>query len=388
MKVLELATQAQTAFNDKAKIASASEYVNSLKVVGEYFNPEFKGPRAPFKEMITANDFGILYQRVITDRLQQPVEPQYLGVSLFSRTIELEPNTIYKWPVIGGVVAFEYVANDRIPRQDPAITMNITNMDAKRYGVAFDFEQEMIDDSMYNIVSFLVEAGRRALVRKKEQMVWETCLENAHVTFDNSLSDSNAWTGGKGRDGVTNNASITFDNFIDMMAGLTVNDYNPTDCILNPMAFSILLKDPILRAQFVTAGQIGANIWKATPNLSSAGFQALSPWGIQYHASRFMPVRFGQTLATGALIPTASSGTAYNYTDILFVDRNNPVLIVQREGITTDQWKTDEVEILTLAMREKYAVYGFDMGRSATLAKNVALVQNHEPAMNVGMVNI
>lgn len=388
MKILELAKTVQSAFEKKTQIA-AEDYNNSLKIVKEYFNPEYTGPRPHFQEMITANDFGILFQKVVTDQLQMSVEPQYLGVSLFSKTVQLEANTVYKWPVMGGVEAFEYTANDRIKRQDPAIIMQVTAMDAKRYGVAFDFEPEMVDDSMYNIVSFLVEAGRRALVRKKEQLVWDTTLDNAHVMFDNTLADSNAWTAGKAADAQTLNGSISFDNFIDLMAGLVHNMYSPTDCIINPLAYSILLKDPIMRAQFVTAGQIGQNIWRSVPNTSDSGFQSLSPWGIQYHASRFMPINFNKTtLGTGVLAGNSTSGTGFNLTDILFVDRNNPVLIVQREGLTTDQWKTQEVEVMTLAMKEKYAVYGFDMGRSANQAKNIALVANHEPVVNIGMVSL
>lgn len=378
----ENAEKAVKLWEQKHNNTSQKDFLTNVEQLKRTFDPSYKGPRVPFKELMTSSDFGILFQRVVTDRLQMPVEPQYIGVSLFSRTIPLEANTVARFPIMGAVVAADVPNNLPIPRQDPAITQQVMSVDALRSAVAFDLEPELIDDSMYNIIGFLVEAGRRALIRHKEKKVWDECLDRAYTMFDNFSSDSDGWTSGKASNGTTLNGSFAFDDMIDMMAGLVVNGYTPTDLIANPLAWAVWHKDPVLRAQFFTLGQVGNGIWSKSPDISDGGTQSIFPWGVQYHTSRFMPVTFAQTDSDG--VPDAT-GSA-NVTDFLLIDRNNPVTIVEREGLTTDRWETKEVETITLAMKEKYAVYGFDGGRSAVKAKNIRLVQNFAPLFNVGQV--
>lgn len=362
--------------------------VDFEKKVGNFkklFRSDYAGARPAFKELMTSSDFGILVQRVITDALQSPVEANYIGIELFSKILRLEPNTVFRFPIMGAVVASFVPNNQRIPRQDPAITQQVLTVDARRAAVAFDVEPELIDDSMYNLLSYFVEAGRAALLRLKEQTVWDTCLDAAHTMFDNENSDTTYWTSGLGPDAATVNGSFSINDMIDMMAGLVVNGYSPTDFIANPMAWAVWHKDPVMRAQFFTMGQIGAGIWSKTPSVEDAGMQGVAPFGVNYHVSRFMPVTFDGTLSAG--VP-AGTGTAAHLTDFLLVDRSQPIIIVEREGLTSDRWETQEIESVTLAMKEKYAVYGVNQGRAAVKAKNVRLVLNEQSIFNVGQVTL
>jgi hypothetical protein len=379
-------------FKQMAEAAEA-KYMEGVKIpVGKaiamatefkkYFSPDYEGPRVPFTELMTANDFGILLQRIINDQLQMPVEPEYLGVSLFSRTLNVAGATTVRVPIMGAVNAADVPVGQPVPRQDASFTQQMITMDANRSGVAFALDKEVLNDSMYNIMGLLVEAGRRALLRHKEKKVWDAVLAGAHVAYTNTGSDSRGWTNGKGDtgSGLARNGSIAFDDFIEMMGQLMVNGHTPTDMILNPMAWAILHKDPIMRAQFLTQGQVGAAIWNKRPEMNN---QALTPWGIMYHSSRFMPVEFEQTYTI-----CGTTGTSGNFTDILMFDRNNPVLIIEREGLQTDQWDSKETDVHTLVMKERYSIYAVDAMRAAIKAEKVRLVPNEQTVFNVGTVVI
>ncbi len=379
IKFLDMAKAVKENYEAKHGNSDEAKKLNAgVGILKEMFDPSFKGPRVPFKELMTANDFPILFSRVVTDQLQQPVEPQYLGISTFSRTINVGPAQTLKFPMVGAVTADDIPLGQPIPRRDLTISMQMVTFDSSRSGVAFDIDPDLLNDSMYNLLSFFTEAGRRALLRWKEEKVWNYVRDNAHVIFDNESSDSRGWTSGRGEDGVTRNGSMAYDDFIEMIAQMMQNEYEGTDILLNPMGWAIFHKDPIMRAQWMNGGQIGANIWSKSPELVP---QSITPFGLSYHATRFMEVDLEKVRTICGV-----TGTSGNYLDILMVDRNNPLLILQREGITLDQWQVHETDISTIAMKERYAIYGVDGNRSSVIAKSVRLATNHQPVATVTTV--
>jgi hypothetical protein len=294
---------------------------------GKLFDPKFAGSRLPWQELMSASDFGVLIQKVVTDKLQLPVEPEYLGVKMFTQTLTIDPHTVYKFPILNNAVtAVQVPNNQRIPRQDLAITSHAITADMLRTGIAFDLDPELLNDSMYNLLPYYVEAGRRAMLRAKEEQVWKKCLERAYVMFDNGLANPAAWTTGKGDDARTPNGAFSLNDMIDMMGGMYQKGYTPTDLITSHITWAIWFKDPLIRNQMHNGGQIGQGIWSKLPDISSAGIQSVFPFGVTYHATRFMEPRFGVTLSGG--LP-AATGTA-NVSDVLLIDRNDPLLILQK----------------------------------------------------------
>jgi hypothetical protein len=355
----------------------------TAKELAKWFKEDYTGPRMPFKELMTASDFGILFQKVVTDAIRTPVEPEYIGVKLFTRTIQVDSNTIFKIPTITGTTAEDVPHNERLPRKDLGMGQSVIASDMLRTGLAFDIDPDLLTDAMYNLLPYYIAAGKSAMNRKKEEKVWNRCLERAKVMFDNSLPTADAWTNGKAEDGRTQNGSFSLYDMIDMMGAMMNNGYTPTDFLANPLSWAIWHKDPVLRAQFYHAGQVGQNIWSKTPDMSSSGIQGIFPFGVTYHSTRFMTPRFGQSFVGG--LP-AATGVA-NVTDMLLLDRNNPLIIIQREGMTMERWDNGpEIDYTSLGFKEKYLIEGFDLVRSAVVAKNIRLVQNFEPLYNVGNV--
>lgn len=379
-------------FVEKAKVflqseaakpgAKEEQIAKTAKELGKWFTKEYVGPRLPFQELMTSSDFGVLIQKVVTDKMQMPVEPDYIGINLFTRTIQIDTNTVFRFPSIGATTAEDVPNNERLPRKDLSFNQSVIAADMLRTGLAFDVDPDLLNDSMYNLLPYYVEAGRRAMVRKKEQKVWDKTLERAFTMFDNSSANPAAWSSGRANDGVTKNGSFSLYDMIDMMGAMMNNGYTPTDFLANPLSWAIWHKDPVLRAQFYTAGQVGQSIWNKKPDDTDSGMQSVFPFGVVYHSTRFMTPKFNQTFSGG--LPAATG--AANVSDMLLIDRGNPLIIIQREGMTMERWDTQEIAYTTLGFKERYMIEGFDLVRSAVQAKNIRLVQNFEPLYNIGTV--
>lgn len=352
--------------------------------LSKLLDPSFKGWRPSFQELMGAQDFSFLVQKVVTDRLQVPPEPEFIGLRLFSRTINLDPNTVFQYPVMGQVSASDVPMGRPIPAQDLDFTVRIMASSTKRSAIAFDVEKDLLNDAMYDLIPFFVDAGNRALNRHKEKKVWYAAVDEAHVVFDNENSDPNFWTTGKHTDGVTPNGSICYDDFLMLFAGLVANGYAPDAIIGHPLAWAVWHKDPLLRAQFYHMSSIAQNIFSKMPGISDSDTSALMPWGIRPYNSRFMPIDLNGTLTGGVAL---GSGTAM-ITDFLVIDSGNQVVIASTEAPSMDRWDVNELDTSRIVMKEKYEVYGIDYENSAVKAKNIRLVDNHKPLFNAGMVTL
>ena len=368
------------------------QFLKSVEGLKKFFDNSYFGPRPAFRELMTATDFNVLVQKVVMDQMQQPIEGEYIGINLFSRKISVAPNTTVAFPLMGAIEATQVVPGQMVKRTEPAISMRVASTDALKWGVATDIENDLIDDSLYNIIPYIIEAQRRAMVRKKEELVWKACMDNAHVMYDNANASPTYWTSGHGADAKTLNGSWAFDDLIEMMAGLQVNGYSPTDIIMNPLAYAAFHRDPILRAQFFTMGAIGGAIYSRGPEVSEQGLKNALPWGINYHLSRFIPVSLNGSLTTNGTLSglgaTSGASGAANVTEMLVVDRGEPIIIIEREAMHNDRIFNQETEVVSLVMKEKYAVYASDQTRGAVRAKNIRLVTNTSPLFTVNTINL
>ncbi len=327
------------------------------------------------KEATYADDYLVLFPKVVQEVLARPQEPLYIGQTLLSRTIQVDGAKLISFPTFSGFRAFEVAENGTFPEQDIAITNNSTEIRTRKYGLKVAIAEEVIEESQWDIYAMYIEAMGSALRRLKEEKIFNEYDARAFVAFDNS--DNAKLTTGKDADGTTNNGTFSQMDLIDMMAVMIQNGHNPTDLILHPLGWAIWAKDPFLRFQLLNSSSIGQSV--GLPSMDAGGIQGYVPFGLNVVVSPFQ----SHTLDTNI----NGLGTA-NYTTITLVDRNSSIIILQDKPMAFDQWENVERDMKMTKISEKYGLAITDGGRSAVVAKNVKIGINHEPLYNVGNVTV
>lgn len=334
-------------------------------------DPTYKGPRVHMNEALQAADASILFPKVISDVLIRPLEPIMIGQTLLSKTIKIDNVRSVEFPTMAGVVAYDMSETQEYREQLAAFGESIVEIKTNKVGVLTGVSEMIVKESMWDVLALYVEQAGNAMIRHKEEKIFNEFLSTGHRVFDNSLTNPSAWTTGRGS-AQTPNYSVTFDDFIDAMGALVSQEYIPTDIIMHPMAWAVFAKDPILRNVMYTRGQVGQSIWTAIPDFDQ---KMNVPWNVAYQVTPFVRFELGAQLSTGP----ASAMPATNITDIYVIDRNNSCIVLQSEEMQTVQFDDPKRDITNMKFRERYGVGSLNGGRASAIIANVLLNENWKP---------
>lgn len=363
-----------------------AEFKATEKALRELMKPNRVTPRSvpnvSMKEAVHGADFKILFPKVVIDVLQRPREPMYLGQNYLAKTIQVEGARIIQFPTFGAIRAFELGDAQEPIEQDPSFTKNITEIRVRRFGLKLEVTEEVIEESQWDILALYTEAAGNAMMRKKEELIFNEFQTRSVTLFDNSDTDTTMHTTGKSADGDTINGTLDHLDLLDMMAALGANGYNPTDILLHPLAWAIWAKDPILRFQLLYQGGVGQTVG----NLGAFSFdpdqiKTYVPFGVNIIVSPFQTLNYNTTLTQGV-----TGFGAANYTTVTVLDRNSSVLIMQRTPMQIAQFDNPMRDIRTLMFHEKYGLSIMNGGRSAVQATNVRIDQNFNPVYTIRTV--
>lgn len=357
---------------------SPKEFDRQVRVLKELMSPGYRAMAGPtILEALHSADASILFPKAISDVLLRPREPLMIGQTLLAKTVQVDNVRSFEFPVMGALRAFDLAEGQEYPEQQPSFTQHFTEVKVNRVGLMLAVHEDVIRDSMWDILGLLIEAAGYAMMRHKEEKIFNEAIAKGHVVYDNDTPNSSSgtwWTHGKGPDGKKPNFSVHFDDFIDAMGALVAHEYVPTDIIMHPLAWVVFAKDPILRAQFLTAGQIGQSVWRTAPQFDQ-GINV--PWNVNYQVTPFVPLRFNSTLSA----PTGGEiiNTPCEITDILIIDRNQAIIVLQRDPMEMDNFDDFRRDARMVKVRERYGVAALNQGRAISVIKNVRLEQNFAP---------
>lgn len=339
---------------------------------------KYRGPKISMGEALRAPDVSILFPKVISDILLRPREPLMIGSTLLSKTVQVDGTRSVEFPVLGALRAFDLPETGEYREQLAPWTEHLTEIKVLKSGLLVAVSEEVIEDSMWDVLALYIEAAGYAMLRHKEEKIFNEFQQKLHAVYDNAGSNPDGWT--HGRDESQNrNYSVTFDDMLDTMGGLVAQEYVPTDMVMHPLTWTILAKDPIIRNVFFTQGQIGQTIWRDKPDFDQ---QMHVPWNIKYQVTPFVPFQYNATLATGP----ASGLSASMISDIYFIDRQNTCVVLQRTPMSMEQFDDPMRDIVKAKMCERYGVGVVNEGRAGAVIKNVRIVQNWAPIQTVYQV--
>lgn len=320
--------------------------------------------RVTIKEAFGSPDAAALFPKVISRTLREAAEPQLLVTPLLS-VVRLGKGRSLEFPAVNAIQAAEIPEGQEYPEQALAFAKQIEGKVSKK-GVKLAFTEEVIADSLWDIVGLHVRAAGRALARLKEQIALSRFKDAATVVFDNDDAGYDSTTG-LGIDGLSND-TIRWDDIIDMAAVLMAEKHVPTDFILHPLMWSVFLKDSIFHMG--GAASAVSTSWGYRPTSADAALNATAPMGLNVLVSPFVSF-------------TAKSGQTAAKSDIFLIDRNEVGSLLVKDEMSTDQFADPSRDIRQLKMKERYDIVMLGDGEGITVAKNVSLARNYE----VGVVN-
>jgi hypothetical protein len=314
--------------------------------------------RVTIKEAFASPDAAALFPKVISRTLREAAEPQLLVTPLLS-TVRLGKGRSLEFPAVNAIQAAEIPEGQEYPEQALAFAKQVEGKVSKK-GVKLAFTEEVIADSLWDIVGLHVRAAGRAMARLKEQIALSRFKDAATVVFDNANTGSFDRTTGRGIDGAFND-TVTWDDIVDMAAVLMAENHVPTDFILHPLMWSLFLKDSVFQV-----GGMQHNVsWGYRPDSREGAVNATAPMGLNVIVSPFVSF-------------TAKAGATPAKSDLFLIDRNEVGTLLVKDDMSTDQFDDPSRDIRAMKMKERYDIVMMGDGEGITVAKNVNLTRNYE----------
>ena len=314
--------------------------------------------RVTITEAFASPDAPILFPKVISRTLREAAEPQLLVTPLLS-TVRLGKGRSLEFPAVNAIQAAEVPEGQEYPEQALAFAKQVEGKVSKK-GVKIAFTEEVIADSLWDIVGLHVRAAGRAMARLKEQIALSRFRDAATVVFDNADSFQ---TTGLDFDGVAN-GSMTWDDVIDQAAVLMAENHVPTDFIVHPLMWAMFLKD----SSFAAPGANMSQAWNFNVRNPEGTVNASAPLGLNVIVSPFVSFTAGGDASS----PTAA------VSDVFLIDRNEVGVILVKDDMSTDEWNDPTRDIRSLKMKERYDIVMLGDGEGITVAKDVALAKNYD----------
>jgi hypothetical protein len=341
---------------------------------------DYSKGRASIQEALTTTDAVKLIPKVIEGQLREAAEPQYLGTN-FMKTITVDGgnSAVYVIPVVGELRAFEVNEGGRY--NETALDFNSVENSAlevrvKKIGVRVSITEECIQDSSWDILGLNVRKMGQAMGRYKEEWIFNTFSTHGHIVFDNDIRASQpaAGTTGLGKSGAFND-TMSVEDMLDMVLAIMGNGFVPTDIIMHPLTWVIFARNSMI-GNGLSFGAFGGN------NVSPWGtIQGTNgPAGLQNNGNGQALIMRPEQVQNRLPVPLTVNFSPFTRFDkvnkrfdMYCIDRAEVGVIVQREGLTTDNWTDPERDIRALKAKERYGVGILNNGRAITVAKNIAV---------------
>lgn len=353
------------------------------KMIRNIYGDYSKGS-ATIKEALMSTDTVRLIPKVIEGQLREAAEPEYLA-SKFMNVIHVEGNNsaVYVVPVVGEIFASEVTEGGRYNEQNldfNTVENGQLEIRVKKYGLKVTISEEAIQDSSWDIYGINVRKMGRAMARLKEENCFNAFSNHGHILFDNDKREQfpEAGTTGRDADGSYND-TLSVEDFLDLILALMGNNRVPTDIIMHPLTWVIFARNSMI-GNGLTFGAFGGNQvhpWGATQG--TPGFAGLSSEeGPQKLIMR--PDQVQNRLPVPLAInfsPFVRFDKLKKRFDMYCIDRSEVGVIVEREGLSTDDWNDPERDMRMLKVKERYGVGILDNGKGITVARNIAVAPTY-----------
>ena len=381
------------------KKAIVSEISDNLRTAFRTGGLDVKGNPYTISDALDTPDSHLAVQRVVTEIIQESVEPTLIGHLLVDNMFTTERGTsqvtIRTLGSLGGI-DFEIAEEGEYPEVGlNRGQQNTLQAQYGKYGAKIKISEEMIQSSQWNLIDQWIRKTVQALARYKEAKIFNMIRDWGTVVFDNQ-TPANATIGRTlGRDiHGQGNGSMTTGDLVDMYSHLLMKGYRPNVILVHPLHWAMFAKDPIIREAGLARGDISQ--WVTSQVSPMNPYQYLNAWNDPLKAVTGDTQRVTQEEAnilnrTAPTIPSyagpltgltllVSEFVPYdevtNTASILMMDTRNTGVLVTNEPLMIDDWDEKANDMKVFKLREKYALAMYEQGRAVAIAKNISLEPN------------
>lgn len=356
------------------------------------------GNKLEISDALADPDSHLAFNRVITEIIQETIEPTLIGHLLLETiyTNEKAQNQVVirtLGPV--GEIDFDIPEGGEYPEIKPG--RNQQSMVTAHYsksGCKLKITEELVQASQWNIIEIIIRDTAKALARWKERKIFNMLSDSGTLVFDNFNPNDSELGRTQGRDiHGAGNGSMTQSNLIDMYSSLLTKGYTPNVILVHPMQWAMFAKDPIIREAGMIKGDISqwlvsqvspinpyAKIrpWTQATRLGNQDRQDLSAQETALLSKATPKIPSYSPLSGLTIIPShyVRFDPVNNVADLIMMDTTRAGAVIVNETLMLDQWEEKERDLTVIKMREKYALVSYDQGRAIAVARNISLEAN------------
>ncbi len=367
------------------------------EIYGAFHNGgiDSQGCKMRIKDAITTPSAPMAFKRVITEIVQEAIEPVLIGTRLIDSVRVDGYGTTVSFGTLGAIGPADLSMTEgqeypefSIQKGGGTATANIG-----KHGIALKVTEEMMNNSQWDIIGLHIRQASRAMARHKERLIFNMLNSAGVVVFDN-LNPTTAEIGrtsGRNLAG-TGNGSMTVDDFYDMYAKSLERGFTPDVVLCHPLAWATFVKDPNMRHMVLEGGQ-GMSKWfngspnNVYPSMSNAWKQAgklttntSNPTKEEREGTQQSTMGFPSMFPFGGITIIPSAHVPYDAnartTSIIMIDTTQTGAIVISEDPTTDEWTDQARDITKIKIRERYGFALYNQGQGISVARNVSIEPN------------
>lgn len=379
----------------QAEVIAIADNIQTAFKTGGF---DLSGERITIKDALSTPDSHLAVQKVVTELVQDSVEPNLIGHLLLEQMFTTDRGqqqvTIRTLGALGG---YDFTIAEEGEYPEIGVgrgQQNVIHANYGKYGAKLKISEEMLAGSQWNLIDHWIRKTVAALARFKEEKIFDMFNELGTVVFDNANPSAAAIGRTLGRDIHGNgNGSMTTGDLIDMYSYLLTQGYVPNVILVHPLQWAMFAKDPIIRDSGLARGDISQ--WLASQVSPVNPYKAISGWtsatrAANGDAQRLTAAEQNQVLQTTPTLPSYSplSGLTVipspyvpydevtNTASLIMVDTRNTGVLITNEPLTIDGWDEKANDLKVIKLREKYALALYDQGRAVAIARNISLEPN------------
>lgn len=322
-----------------------------------------------FKEYLGTTDATWMFPRVATTVLLEAAEPVQIITPLLNVVRVNTGIRTVDYQAFGAIQAHDIPEGAPYPEEQATWAKGAKTAKVTKKGVKIPITQEMIDDSLFDVVAMYMRAAGRAMARFKEQKALSRFDAAAYTYYDNGDSpDSIKNTTGRDRAGAYN-YTLDYMDILDTIGFMLASGRTPNTIIMHPLAWALWLDQPLFKnLEWINAGTF----------LPTAGTSKLSDGSpVNGGFSRILQgtAPFGLRVITS---PYVAYDSATNKTDVLVIDSNDVGVLTVREDLTVDNWDDPERDIVSMKVKERYDITMMDTeGYNIVALRDVTVARNY-----------
>lgn len=354
------------------------------------------GAKLTIEDAISTPSSPLMFKRVISEVVQEAIEPNLLGTSLLNRIDYDGYGTTITFGTMGAVsgIELDMAEGQEYPEFGVQTGSGTVTANIGKSGLAMKITEEMVRYSQWDVIGLHLRQAGRAMARHKERKIFDMINRLGVIIFDNDAPNTAEIGRSSGRDLTgAGNGSFTVDDMFDMYAKTLERGFNPDVVMVHPLAWATFLKDPVLREfALASGGTNGAwfnglpgNVQPATPDVWKSlgkmqGPTALDPSQAEREPTQNSVISMPGLFPFGGLriipSPMVPFDPITKKTSILMIDTAELGAIIVAEDPTSEEWRDPSVDITKIKIRERYGLVMFNEGLGVSVARNISIDPN------------